>query len=213
MARQDYAQKRRRGSAATRNAAPRKKAPAKRSRLPLLRLLLTGVALALLVWGLLLLINREPASKPAAPAPTPAQQTAPAPAPTAPPPAPKVEEEAPASVEESVRESRFDFYDILPRTEVQAPQNVYHSTPKDAPEAAQRFLLQAGSFRAEADAERMRAQLLLHGLPNVHTSRVDGENGLWYRVRTGPFNSSSELNQARRQLTGMGISPMAIPLN
>ena len=223
MARQDYAQKRRRSTSASRSAPkrqPTKPTPRRQSWWP--RAVLAAVALAGLVYLLKMLIAtgpqgptstetqpvRQPAStRPAEPVQvTPALPAEPAviapgaEAPELPPPP-----QAP--------EARFDFYDILPRSEVQGPQNVYHSTPRDAPEAQSRHLLQTGSFRAEADAERMRVELLLSGLPNVHTSRVEGDNGIWYRVRTGPFNNRTELNRARNQLTSLGITPLPIPLD
>lgn len=227
MARQDYAQKRRRSSSASR-APKRQSAPPPRKKAWWPRALLAGAALFGLVYLLKLLIATGP-SQPSAPttetrpAPRP-QPVEPAPAPAAPTPAPVVvtpapEPEAPVSAQPEMPpppeapESRFDFYDILPRSEVQAPRNVYHSTPRDAPEAQSRFLLQTGSFRAEADAERMRIELLLSGLPNVHTSKVEGDNGIWYRVRTGPFNNRTELNRARNQLTSLGITPLPIPLD
>lgn len=238
MARQDFAQKRRSNSSASRAPARPKSAPplvatkpskkkpsapaAKGSyKRPLLTLLALG-GLGSLLYVLLQAEHPDarikqpapkqpPVSAPAAPTPVAPATTAPAPV-----AAPVQPTEPEADPIPDVRESRFDFYDILPRSEVQAPQNVYRSTPRNAnaPGAIQeRFLLQAGSFRSESDAERMRAQLLLSGLPNVHTSRVDGENGIWYRVRTGPFNNRSELNSARNQLTSLGITPMPIPLN
>lgn len=238
MARQDFAQKRRSNSSASRAPARPKSPPPmvatkpskKKSSAPSAkgsykRPFLTLLALGGLGALLYVLLQAEhpdarikqpapkqpPASAPPAPTQVAPATTAPAPVATLPEPA-----EPEADPIPDVRENRFDFYDILPRSEVQAPQNVYRSTPRNAnaPGAIQeRFLLQAGSFRSESDAERMRAQLLLSGLPNVHTSRVDGENGIWYRVRTGPFNNRSELNSARNQLTSLGITPMPIPLN
>jgi cell division protein FtsN len=227
MARQDYAQKRRRGTSASRSAPKRQpsKPPARRkSWWP--RALLTTAALVGLIYLLKMLIAtgpQGPVSTDAQPARQPAQPSAPTrPAePVQVTPALPVE---PAVVTPGVEtpemppppqapEARFDFYDILPRSEVQGPQNVYHSTPRDSVEAQSRHLLQTGSFRAEADAERMRVELLLSGLPNVHTSRVEGDNGIWYRVRTGPFNNRTELNRARNQLTSLGITPLPIPLD
>ena len=243
MARQDYAQKRRRSNSASRTPAKRQSsAPPPRRKKPWWpRAILAGVGLFGLVYLLKLLIATGPSDlqdtrveprqervaprQQPAPAPqAPRQQAVPQPAPVpVQPPAPVVVPAAPEAVPEpqvveippppEAPEARFDFYDILPRSQVQAPQGVYHSTPRDAPDAQSRFLLQTGSFREEADAERMRAQLLLSGLPNVHTSRVEGDNGIWYRVRTGPFNNRTELNRARNQLTSLGISPMPIPLN
>ncbi|MFC6670229.1 SPOR domain-containing protein [Marinobacterium aestuariivivens] len=56
----------------------------------------------------------------------------------------------------------------------------------------------------------MRAQLLLAGLPNVHTSRVEGSSGTWYRVRTGPFITYQELRKAESKMAKMNIQPMQI---
>ncbi|WP_417584249.1 SPOR domain-containing protein [Nitrincola sp.] len=223
MARQDYAQKRRRGTSASRSAPKRQPTKPPVRRKPWWpRALLAAAALI----GLIYLLKTLIASGPQGPTSTdtqPVRQPAPT-RPAEPVQVTPVLPTEPAVVVPSVEtpemppppeapEARFDFYDILPRSEVQGPQNVYHSTPRDAPEAQSRHLLQAGSFRAEADAERMRAELLLSGLPNVHTSRVEGDNGIWYRVRTGPFNNRTELNRARNQLTSLGITPLPIPLD
>lgn len=244
MARQDYAQKRKSGSSASRTPPKRQSTPPAPRRKPWWpRALMAGVGLFALIYLLKALIatgpseprpaktetRSEPRTERVAPrppvtpqplpvSPEPAPVIIPAPAPVVVTPEPVVVPEPQPEVVEvppppEPPEARFDFYDILPRSQVQAPQGVYHSTPKDAVDANSRFLLQAGSFRAEEDAERMRAQLLLSGLPNVHTSRVEGDNGIWYRVRTGPFNNRTELNRARNQLTSLGISPMPIPLN
>ncbi|QEW07948.1 SPOR domain-containing protein [Nitrincola iocasae] len=221
MARQDYAQKRRRGTSASRSTPKRQppKPPVRRKPWwP--KALLTLAALVGLIYLLKILITTGPQTQTGTetqPARTPAQSPAPAR------PAESIQVEPALPAEPAVvtpeippppdaPEARFDFYDILPRSEVQGPQNVYHSTPRDAPDQS-RYLLQTGSFRAETDAERMRAELLLSGLPNVHTSRVEGDNGIWYRVRTGPFNTRTELNRARNQLANLGISPLPIPLD
>lgn len=297
MARQDFAQKRRQGSSASR-PQPSRPAPASKKRKsakPWPRIILTLAALGGLLTLLWSLLQTDRPDKPVVEtpkrveprqteprqvAPAPAQRPAPAPAPSptqpattdtrlpavveksmpapqpslavAPPPAP-VEPETP-----DVPESRFDFYNILPRNEIQAPQNVYHSTPKapsvaalppatqntsqppstqattqantavspanpnlspptPAPSAttasSSRYLLQAGSFRSEEDAERLRVQLLLTGLPNAHLARINTDSGIWYRVRTGPFQNDRELSQARSQLNALGITPFVIPQN
>lgn len=221
MARQDYAQKRRRGTSASRSTPKRQPSKPPVRRKPWWpRALLTVAALVGLIYLLKMLIATGPqtTSSDTQPARQPAQPTAPKrpaePALVTPalPTEPSVEiPEVPPPPQ--APEARFDFYDILPRSEVQGPQNVYHSTPRDSPEAQSRHLLQTGSFRVEADAERMRVELLLSGLPNVHTSRVEGDNGIWYRVRTGPFNNRTELNRARNQLTSLGITPLPIPLD
>lgn len=114
---------------------------------------------------------------------------------------------APASDEE-----RFEFYKMLPKSEVKTEQvDVYKSTPKDA-KMQYRYLLQAGSFRKAADAERMRAKLILMGMPNAKTSKSTGQNGTWYRVRVGPFDNRSLLNRAQDKLVRQQIQPMEIKL-
>lgn len=223
MARQDYAQKHRRGTSASRPTPKRQPPPRRKPWWP--RALLTAAALAGLIYLLKTLIatgpqtatstDTQPVRQPVQP-PASSQTVEPVRVTPALPLEPAVvtpSVETPEMPPPQAPEARFDFYDILPRSEVQGPQNVYHSTPRDAPEAQSRHLLQTGSFRAEADAERMRVELLLSGLPNVHTSRVEGDNGIWYRVRTGPFNNRTELNRARNQLTSLGITPLPIPLD
>ncbi|WP_051559924.1 SPOR domain-containing protein [Marinobacterium jannaschii] len=107
--------------------------------------------------------------------------------------------------------TRFEFYKMLPESEVTTSDpSKYKSTPK-AEKTKYKYLLQTGSFRSAADADRMRANLLLQGLPNVHTSKSVSSNGTtWYRVRTGPFDSRSRLNKAYDKLVRMNIEPMQI---
>jgi len=47
-------------------------------------------------------------------------------------------------------------------------------------------LMQCGSFRQQADAERLRAQIAMAGLES-QVRATDGSNGLWYRVILGPY--------------------------
>lgn len=99
---------------------------------------------------------------------------------------------------------------MLPKSTVETPEvSAYKSTPKTA-KLQSRILLQAGSFRNAADAERMRARLILAGLPNVVTSRTEGSNGVWYRVRTGPFDTRAAVNQATNKLYKLNIHPLEV---
>jgi cell division protein FtsN len=57
-------------------------------------------------------------------------------------------------------------------------------------------VLQAGSFRAIADADRRRGELALLGLESsIEEMRVD--SGSWHRIYIGPFSSRSEMAKAR----------------
>lgn len=76
-----------------------------------------------------------------------------------------------------------------------------------------RQLFQVASFRTETDAEQLRIQLIMNGLPNPHIAIADTDNGRFFRVRTGPF-PVNQAERARSQLRSMGInSPLAINLN
>ncbi|TCK04742.1 SPOR domain-containing protein [Marinobacterium mangrovicola] len=204
MARQDYAQKRRANNSASRKPAPRKKAappPPPRRPWGLALLSLIGIGgLGVLIY----LLVQNPAGAPQVSKPTlePSAKVE-KPAPAKPKPAPA----APAPEPER---DRFDFYEMLPKSKVEPPEeSAYHSTPKTA-KLETKILLQAGSFRSADDAEQMRARMILAGLPDVKTSRTEGSNGVWYRVRTGPFDTRADVNAAANKLYKLNINPLEI---
>jgi len=205
MARQDYAQKRRSGGSASRKSPPRKPSappPRRPWGLALISLAALG-GLGVLIYLLIQTPGGAPAAKPLPVAPV-AKIDKPAPAKPAATPEPAPAADAGKSGE------RFEFYDMLPKSRVETPVvSAYKSTPKTA-KLESRILLQAGSFRNATDAEQMRAQMILAGLPNVNTSRTEGSNGIWYRVRTGPFDTRAEVNQATNKLYALNIHPLEI---
>ncbi|ANY14479.1 SPOR domain-containing protein [Bordetella pseudohinzii] len=61
------------------------------------------------------------------------------------------------------------------------------------------YYLQAGAYRVQADAESLRARILLLGLPvNVQRAEVNGVQ--INRVRVGPFSRLDDMNRARSRL-------------
>ena len=71
------------------------------------------------------------------------------------------------------------------------------------------YLLQLGSFRGNADAERLRAQLALKGI-QTSIQTVTIENGQTYhRVRTATYDKS-EAQALRNQLQSQGQESMMI---
>ena len=105
----------------------------------------------------------------------------------------------------------FDFYTLLPDSKV-TPSAVkaYESTPKD-PNKKTNLLLQAGSFRKLADADRLRARLVLINLDNVRAQKTTSSSGsVWYRVLIGPFSNRSTLNKAEDILAQQGIESIRI---
>ena len=105
----------------------------------------------------------------------------------------------------------FDFYTLLPDSEVTPVKvDAYISTPKD-PNKKTDALLQAGSFRKLADANRLRAKLILLNMSNVVTEKTVSSSGsIWYRVRVGPFSSRSTLNKAEDILAQQVIQSLQI---
>ncbi|CDF97287.1 SPOR domain-containing protein [Pseudomonas corrugata] len=87
-------------------------------------------------------------------------------------------------------------------------------TPPPAPPVQKaapvtKFFLQAGSFRKEADADKVRAQIILQGQSvSVESGTVKDET--WYRVMVGPFSNREELTKAQKQLASSGFSNLLL---
>lgn len=121
------------------------------------------------------------------------------------------------------QETRYEFYTLLPESEVMVPESAVPDKP--APESpAQsdpastdssatgdtRFFLQAGSFRKQTDADGVRAKILLLGLDvQLEPARLDNGD-TWYRVQVGPFRDREQLNQAQRMLAGNGFDNLLL---
>ena len=113
---------------------------------------------------------------------------------------PKAVEESPTTQESKTFE--YDFYKLLPKLEVVVPDFL----GKDAQAPDQKaepikkpgiYVIQAGSFRKHADADRRKANLALLGVASkIVTVKVEG-NQTWHRVQIGPFEDLSRLNTTR----------------
>lgn len=134
----------------------------------------------------------------------------------------------------------FDFYAVLPDMEVVVPkeempvskQSSQKSTPPkpskienakpvqttsstredDKKPTAQvgEFLLQAGSFSRNSDAERRRAELGFQGF-NARIQPVELDSGATtHRVMVGPYNNMDNMHQAKEKLAQAGIDTLAI---
>lgn len=127
--------------------------------------------------------------------------------------APKVEEpQVQAKTKEptpnKASPQRFEFYDILPDSEVVPPKvEEYKFKEKNTGDEFY-YLVQTGSFRSEADAGRQKATIAFKGL-KAKISVVEGSNGsTWYRVTTGPFYTRSAMNSALDKLVALNIQPL-----
>lgn len=126
---------------------------------------------------------------------------------------------------------KFDFYAVLPKMEVIVPQNETDNgagstrkpstTQKPAdthkPETSTRnsnekYLLQAGSFRRNEDADRRRAELILKGF-QASIQSVNLESGdSWHRVMIGPYNNLNAMHRAQDKLASNGIETLPIKM-
>ena len=105
----------------------------------------------------------------------------------------------------------LSFYKLLTEQEVEVP-------PADQPlaeaieskeQSTSGWLLQTASFRAESDAESMRAMLILNGLSDVYIDPVEvAEKGTFYRVMIGPITNRSRMNSIKDTLVDADIAPI-----
>ncbi|MBT8137100.1 MAG: SPOR domain-containing protein [Gammaproteobacteria bacterium] len=118
-----------------------------------------------------------------------------------------------AMAEEEEPASRFDFYEMLKNFEVVIPETestVSKTGNNPAPVAkAGIYVLQAGSFQAFEDADRMKARLALQGLQS-QIQRVTIDDKRWHRVRLGPFTDLDELQTTRRQLREADVEVLVL---
>jgi cell division protein FtsN len=139
-----------------------------------------------------------------------------APEPSAAAPAPRQRDAAARSRTEQNNEAppeacgnRFGFYEILPQLEVVVPDEA-PTRPATRPrpaEAPGSYLLQAGSFSAAADADRLQANLALLGFES-HVQRVKLEGDVFNRVRIGPIGDIETAKRTQRRLRDAGIDSL-----
>ena len=120
--------------------------------------------------------------------------------------------------------TKFDFFTVLPEREVIVPDETPApkraskvTTANEKPprpnektfQTGERYILQAGSFRSNDDADRRRAQILLLGL-DAKVESVQANGDLWHRVYVGPFQTHNTLASARAKLIGEAIDTLVI---
>jgi len=136
---------------------------------------------------------------------------------------------------------KYDFYTLLPESEVILPPETRQpepppSKPVSPEEAAKidearaiaalngdvppppptvakapevQFFLQAGSFRQQAEADRVRAQIILLG-QDVRVESVRVRDEPWFRVLVGPYSSREQLNAAQKTLSNSGYKNLLL---
>ncbi|VXB21548.1 Cell division protein [Pseudomonas sp. 8AS] len=150
---------------------------------------------------------------------------------------------APSAKPEAAK-PKYDFYTLLPESEVIVPPEALPTekqaaeskpvTPEEAAKidaaraeallngqtpppppvvakapATTLFFLQAGSFRKQDDADKVRAQIILLG-QNVQVESGTVREETWYRVLVGPYANREQLASAQKQLAGSGFSNLLL---
>ncbi len=106
----------------------------------------------------------------------------------------------------------YDFYSMLPKFEVVVPEREKDVKPdiRAVPETRRgTYVLQAGSYKNFADADRVRAQLALQGIESK-VQKVSVDNDTWHRIRIGPISKLDELNRLRTILRKADVDVLVI---
>ncbi|MCK0745365.1 SPOR domain-containing protein [Chromohalobacter nigrandesensis] len=137
--------------------------------------------------------------------------------------------------DEAASESRmptFEFYTLLPESEVIAPKvdNTTAAPSSSGERSADtsddradevmanpsadglKYMLQAASFRKVADAKRLASRLQDLGLIAKITEVQTSNDETWHRVQVGPYQDTNELTRAQDLMVTQGIEPLLIKL-
>ncbi|MBF0220041.1 MAG: SPOR domain-containing protein [Gammaproteobacteria bacterium] len=93
----------------------------------------------------------------------------------------------------------FDFYHILPESEVIIPEEELR-VPIGPGRQRSNYTLQVGAFRNPGDADSLVAELFLLGLEPRVESALNTKGETWHRVRIGPFDDKRQLDTISRRL-------------
>ncbi len=105
-------------------------------------------------------------------------------------------------------EPRFKFYELLPNFEI-VPRAENYEAPQE-PARPGSYLIQAGSFKQAADAERRKANLALLGVESrIEKVTIEGQ-GTHFRVRIGPSGDFKQVKATMRHLTDNDIDSFFI---
>ncbi|MDX1562908.1 MAG: SPOR domain-containing protein [Gammaproteobacteria bacterium] len=104
-------------------------------------------------------------------------------------------------------ETEFEFWERLGEFEIIVPD-----TPAELRNAVERssdeqYVIQAGSFRSIADADRRKASLALLGIESQIYS-YDAGAVVYYRVMIGPLTERAVFNQTMQRLAAAGIESL-----
>lgn len=164
--------------------------------------MLSGLMIGLLV-ALLVYLSQQPASTPEKnkiSSATPKKEVV------------AKKQKKPVNKEKQDDSLRYEFYTVLPESEIVIPEQELIQREKNSPSAQKKkhsYILQAGSFRKLQEAESLKARLALLGIESsVEKVLVHGDT--WHRIRIGPFVSLRDINSTRNRLVHNDINAILI---
>lgn len=102
----------------------------------------------------------------------------------------------------------LDFYEMFPKSEVPVVEE-YLPDGKKQVVADVGWLLQVGSFRDPADADALRARLILEGYEvTSRPTPIRGET--YHRVMLGPIESEMEVSRIQDKLDDANIASLRV---
>ncbi len=124
----------------------------------------------------------------------------------------------------------YDFFTVLPEIEVvvsedeepaistavQTNKDQQGDTQPDTSSAVKpksAYMLQAGSFNTETDAERQKAGLALLGLSSTIQKVTIQGRGDFYRVRLGPYVDHGKMVETDERLREEGIKALRLKIS
>ncbi|MBQ4832617.1 SPOR domain-containing protein [Pseudoalteromonas sp. MMG010] len=66
------------------------------------------------------------------------------------------------------------------------------------------YVMQCGSFRTEKQAETLKAKIAFAGLIS-EIRKTNGKNGVWYKVRLGPYKSKRQAESDKNKLKRVNV--------
>jgi len=111
-----------------------------------------------------------------------------------------------AQMDRALPKREFDFYKILPEMEIKVPDWEISSLERKENSKFDQgtYVLQVGSFKQHADADRSKAKLALGGVrAKIHRVVINGQD-VWYRVHVGPYSDIASIRAMRAKLIESG---------
>ena len=127
-----------------------------------------------------------------------------------------VKKNAPPSRQDNIAEEPkfdFQFYGILPKLEVVIPENEIKTRiqkeQSNTQKAKNKYIMQAGSFKAYTDATKLKEKLTAIGVES-HVEQAKVKNVILNRVKIGPFSSLSSVMEIKNRLKSKGMDSLVL---